>query len=59
MSHNALRHSFFSYHVALDGDAGKTTTLLTRRGNVAILYAHYKGNASKADAEKYFETQPD
>ncbi|MCF7849307.1 MAG: hypothetical protein K9M45_10680 [Kiritimatiellales bacterium] len=54
MPHNALRHSFCSYHVALQGDAGKTATLLTRRGNVAILYEHYKGNASKAQAEEYF-----
>ena len=58
MPHNALRHSFCSYHVALDGDAGKTATLLTHRGNVSILYAHYKGNASKADAEKYFSIDP-
>jgi len=59
MPHNALRHSFCSYHVALDGDAGKTATLLTHRGNVSILYAHYKGNASKADAEKYFFITPE
>ncbi|QHI69549.1 tyrosine-type recombinase/integrase [Tichowtungia aerotolerans] len=58
MPHNALRHSFCSYHVALEGDAGKTATLLTHRGNVSILYAHYKGNASKADAEKYFSLAP-
>jgi len=58
MPHNALRHSFCSYHVALDGDAGKTATLLTHRGNVSILYAHYKGNASKVDAEKYFAVYP-
>jgi len=58
MPHNALRHSFCSYHVALQGDAGKTATLLTHRGNVAILYEHYKGNASKAQAEEYFSIVP-
>lgn len=40
---------------ALEGDAGKTATLLTHRGNVSILYAHYKGNASRAD-KKCFRT---
>lgn len=58
MPHNALRHSFCSYHVALHGDAGKTATLLTHRGNVAILYEHYKGNAPKAEAACYFNITP-
>jgi integrase len=58
MPHNALRHSFCSYHVALYGDAGKTATLLTHRGNVAILYEHYKGNAARTEAEKYFNILP-
>jgi len=59
MPHNALRHSFCTYHVALYGDAGKTATLLTHRGNVSILYEHYKGNASRSDAEKYFSLTPE
>jgi site-specific recombinase XerC len=54
LPHNALRHSFCTYHVALHGDAGKTATLLSHRGNVSVLYEHYKGNASKAEAKKYF-----
>lgn len=58
MPHNALRHSFCSYHVALHGDAGKTATLLSHRGNVAILYEHYKGNVARAEAEKYFSICP-
>ena len=58
MPHNALRHSFCTYHVALNGDAGKTATLLTHRGNVSILYENYRGNASKSDAEKYFGITP-
>lgn len=59
MPHNALRHSFCTYHCALHGDAGKTATLLTHRGNVSILYQHYKGNASKAQAEAFFALTPD
>jgi len=58
MPHNALRHSFCTYHVALHGDAGKTATLLTHRGNVAILYEHYKGNASRTEADRYFGILP-
>lgn len=58
MPHNALRHSFCTYHCALFGDAGKTATLLTHRGNVSILYQHYKGNATRADAERYFSIRP-
>jgi len=58
MPHNALRHSFCTYHCALYGDAGKTATLLTHRGNVSMLYDHYKGNAARGDAQAYFEITP-
>lgn len=58
MPHNALRHSFCTYHCAFHGDAGRTATLLTHRGNVSILYQHYKGNATRADAERYFSIRP-
>ena len=58
MPHNALRHSFCTYHVALHGDAGKTATLLTHKGNVSILYDHYKGNTNKATAGEYFNILP-
>ena len=51
--HNGGRHSFCSYHIALHGDASRTASLLTHRG-VSMLYQHYRGNAKKADAEKYF-----
>lgn len=53
MPHSALRHSFCTYHVALLGDAGKTATLLTHRGNVSILYEHYRGNATPARAQQW------
>ena len=56
--HNGLRHSFCTYHVALYGDAGKTATLLTHRGNVSILYEHYRGNASREEAKEYFGILP-
>ncbi|MBN1864684.1 MAG: hypothetical protein JW808_07265 [Victivallales bacterium] len=58
MPHNALRHSFCTYHTALYGDAGRTATLLTHKGNVSILYEHYRGNASKPQAQEYFSVFP-
>jgi integrase len=58
MPHNAFRHSFCTYHVALLGDAGRTATLLTHRGNVSLLYEHYRGNATRAAGEAYFGIMP-
>lgn len=55
---NAFRHSFASYYAAYSGDAGKTATLLTHRSNSFTLYKHYKGNATRAEAEKYFSILP-
>lgn len=55
--HNVLRHSFASYHVALTGDAARTAILLTHR-NQAMLWQHYRGRATKADAEAYFAITP-
>ncbi len=57
LPHNALRHSFATHHVALHGNAEKTATLLTHRG-VGMLWQHYKGNATKADARRYFQILP-
>lgn len=54
---NVLRHSFASYHVALHADAAKTAILM-QHTNQAMLYRHYKGIASKADAEAFFAIHP-
>lgn len=54
---NVLRHSFASYHVALHQDAAKTALLMQHTGQV-MLYRHYKGVATQADAEKYFAIRP-
>lgn len=55
--HNAARDSFCSYHIALHNDASRTATLLTHRG-VNMLYGHYRGAATLADAGKYFGIVP-
>lgn len=58
MPANALRHSFCTYHCALYGDAGRTATLLTHRGSPSVMYDHYKGNATKGQAEAFFKIMP-
>lgn len=54
---NALRHSFASYHVAWKRDFHDTALILSHRGT-DILFQHYKGNARKEDAERYFNIFP-
>ena len=50
--HNIGRHSFITYHVAKYGDEQKTVTACGTSKDMAAV--HYKGLASKSDAEKYF-----
>lgn len=57
LPNNVLRHSFASYHIAMHTDAAKTAILM-QHTNQVMLYKHYKGVASKADAEKYFAIVP-
>ena len=55
--HNGLRHSFCSFHLALHANEGLTAALA---GNSpTMIHAHYKGLATKADAEKWFQTAPE
>ena len=54
---NVLRHSFCSYHVAMHKDASRTAVILCHT-SPTILYRHYKGIASAADAALYFAVTP-
>lgn len=54
---NVLRHSFCSYHVAIHKDAARTAVILCHR-SPAMLYQHYRGKATAADAARYFATVP-
>jgi integrase len=54
---NVLRHSFCSYHVAMHRDAARTAVLLTHTSPV-MLYRHYKGKATAADAGQWFSILP-
>lgn len=54
---NVLRHSFCSYHVAIHKDAARTAVILCHK-SPAMLYQHYRGKATAADAARYFATVP-
>ena len=51
--HNGLRHSFGSYHLALYGDAIKTSSQMGHRDS-NIIHNHYKALVLKTEAEKYW-----
>jgi integrase len=53
---NGLRHAFCTYHFALHSNENLTAA---QAGNSpAMIHAHYKGLATKAEAEKWFAIQP-
>ena len=53
---NGLRHSFCSFHFALHANENQTAQ---QAGNSpAMIHAHYKGLATKAEAEKWFNVMP-
>jgi len=54
---NAFRHSFASYHVAWKRDFQDTALIMSHKGT-DILFKHYRGNATKEEAEKYFDIYP-
>ena len=54
---NGLRHAFCTYHFALHSNENLTAALA---GNSpTMIHAHYKGLATKAEAEKWFNVRPD
>jgi integrase len=56
--HDCLRHTFATYHLAMYQDAGKTSFELGHSKGSAVLYRHYAGLASKADAERFWSLMP-
>jgi hypothetical protein len=51
-----LRHGYCSFHFALHSNENLTAA---QAGNSpAMIHAHYKGLATKAEAEKWFNVQP-
>ena len=55
---NAMRHSFGSYHYALNGDSMETARLLGHKSDDTVLFDHYRALTTKAQAETYFSIYP-
>ncbi len=53
---NGLRHSFCSFHFALH--ANENLTAQQAGNSPAMIHAHYKGLATKAEAGKWFKVAP-
>jgi len=53
---NGLRHAFCTYHFALH--ANENLTAAQAGNSPAMIHAHYKGLATKAEAEKWFNVEP-
>jgi len=53
---NGLRHAFCTYHFALH--ANENLTAQQAGNSPAMVHGHYKGLATKAEAEKWFEVRP-
>jgi integrase len=53
---NGLRHAFCTYHFAAHANENQTAQ---QAGNTpAMIHGHYKGLATKAEAEKWFNVNP-
>ena len=55
---DCLRHTFATYAVALTNEPGRVSLWLGHNGSTTMLYRHYRGLASKAQAEKFFALRP-
>lgn len=55
--HDALRHSFASYHLARHGDAGKTALQMGHR-STDMLFRHYRELVPPQEAEKFWTIAP-
>ncbi len=53
---NGLRHAFCSFHFA--AYANENLTAATAGNSPAMIHAHYKGLATKVEAEKWFAVAP-
>ena len=53
---NGLRHAFCTYHFALH--ANENLTAQQAGNSPAMIHQHYKGLATKAEAEKWFAVSP-
>lgn len=57
-SPDVCRHSFFTYHLAAFGDISKTMIIAGHEASPAMMYQHYRGVATKAQAVEFFGITP-
>ncbi len=56
--HDATRHSFATYALALSNDAAKVALWLGHKRDSVMLFKHYRGLTTRAEAERYFAIAP-
>ncbi|NCC51965.1 MAG: hypothetical protein EOM20_12215 [Spartobacteria bacterium] len=52
------RKTFATMHMALHGDQQRTASILGHVGGADVLYRHYRGLATKKQAQSYFKIRP-
>lgn len=55
---DCLRHSFATYAMALLHEPGRISVWLGHQGDPTMLHRHYRGLATKAQAEAFFALRP-
>lgn len=55
---NGARKTFATMFFATHQDAGKTAAIMGHRGGVDVLYRHYRGLATAAEAAAYWNIRP-
>jgi integrase len=55
---DGFRHSFGTYHLALNEDANKTANQMGHRGNTDLVFSHYRKLVPKEDGKAFFEITP-
>ena len=55
--HNAMRHSFASYHLERDGDQNRTALQLGHR-DTDLLFNHYRALATQDEAKRFWNIRP-
>lgn len=56
--HDVTRHTFATYALALTQDAGKVAFWLGHEGNPTMLHRHYRGLATRAEADRFWAISP-
>lgn len=57
--HDAFRHSFATYALALTGDAARVSGWLGHEGKPSVLHRSYAGLTTRAEAERFFGLRPE